>query len=370
MSKTNSQTILKIADACNLNCSYCYYYADSFSPEIPPNKLMPKHVVETYFQKVVDHCRIHGLQKYGILLHGGEPLLAGKKYYRWLFELARRYFGNEIEIEWSLQTNGVLLDDEYVGLFRENGVSISVSLDGPKEIHNRFRLDKRGRGTFAETIDALELLERNGYPPAILCTIFPDDDGHKVYTYFRSLDIKWMNFMLPDYSYDTFPYDDLSAHNKNCLAYMKGAFDAWFEEDNPAVSVQYFKDLVRSSIGERTEMCTMQESCPNFITLETNGTVNHCDVMRLSGTSNYETGVSIQEPLDAIDEHPIHRKMGEPQGLLCSTCRACEFLSSCGGHCPGTRYSEENGFDNVSIYCEFFKAFIPYVEGRVAQSLN
>lgn len=369
MIRPTEQAIFKVADACNLNCSYCYYYTPAFDAGKPP-KIMSLEVAREFFERVREHCDKYSLSSFGVLFHGGEPLLATSRYYERLFAIAEQALAGKVTVKWKMTTNGVLLSQRYIDLFRDRGVAVTVSLDGPKAVHDRFRVDHKNRGSFDAVARALDLLVRNELPVSVLCTIDPSGDGAETYRFFRSMNIERMNFMLPDYSHDTFPFPDLGQFNDACFEYMKRAFDVWLEEDNPAVSVLYFEELIRVVLGFPFELCTMQPSCPNFITVETGGDINHCDLMRLSGTANYRTGASVRQPLDAVDSHPVHAAMGEPDALLCDECRACQYLDACGGHCPGTRYSAAAGFDNVSIYCAFFKRFIPYVGSRVLTSVN
>jgi len=217
-------------------------------------------------------------------------------------------------------------------------------------------------------MQAVQALRDAAVDVNVLSVVNPDTDGRTNYLFFRSMGIKQINFLLPDYSYDTFPGKDLSSYNAQCFAFMRAAFDSWFEEDNTNVIVTYFNDLISVLLGGKADLCTMQLKCPNFITVEQDGRVNHCDVARLCGSRNYDTGLTIQQPLDAINQNEFHKALLTSSGL-CKECLDCELLFACGGHCPGTRYSSQNGLDNVSIFCSFFKSFIPYVRKRIAERI-
>lgn len=282
--------------------------------------------------------------------------------------MAKELIPSTIRIHWSITTNGTLLSKSFISLFKQEGVSITVSMDGPEQAQDRFRVTHNGSGSYKLVMEKLGILRDSGLDLKILCVVNPDFDGRDTYRFFRSLGAKCINFLLPDYSYDTFPHGDLIAYNARCFAFMKTAFDTWFDEDDPTIEVSYFRDLIRIFVGGRASLCTLQASCPNFVTVEHDGRVHHCDVARLCGEENYLTGLSLNGELDAINQNHFHKTLMSSSSA-CSTCKSCDLFFACGGHCPGTRYSSARGLDNVSIFCGFFKEFIPYVRKRVRERI-
>jgi len=363
-----TQSILKISDVCNLNCPYCYY----FTPVIPDHtrqRCIHDKTLEQFFQRVKSHCSRYHLAKFGILLHGGEPLIAGHQFIDRMFSRANEILGDSVQIEWTVQTNGVLLDSAFVKLFLAHDVGVGVSLDGTPESHDKTRVFHNGRGSSAITWRRLKDAIALGLKPGVLCVINPSEDGATIYHTFRELGITAMDFLPMDYSYDTLPEDiarDLDAYNEATFKYMREVFDAWIAEDNPHVHVRYFEELITSLLGGDVQKCTMRAQCPSFMTIEVDGSFNGCDVLRQCGASNYKTGLNVyRDEIAALRANPFHQLVTSLDGLG-PECRACEFLPSCGGHCPTSRYSSANGVLNVSVHCGFFKRIIPYVQAYVS----
>lgn len=355
----HDQTILKITDACNLNCSYCYFYAHGQHP-VETRSVMSIENVKSFAQTARRHCEDEGIDEYSIVLHGGEPLLPGLDYITKVVEICENLLMPVTSIKWAIQTNGTLLSDEMCKYLVKKDFLIGVSIDGDQKSHDRYRVDINGAGSYHAAIEGIERLISHGATCGVLCTASAEDDGAAVFRSLVSLGVPHLNLLLADYTYDDCPFE-LDWLNDATFRYFSEAFDAWLEEDNPNIHVQFFESAVRVSLGGAPTICTMSKTCPNFISFSPDGQISSCDVLG-------STGVFGKAPLAAdfsnLMEKSDHMAI-QSESFLPETCQKCDYLSRCGGHCPTTRFSSERQFDNVSIYCNFFKRFFDHVEDRL-----
>jgi uncharacterized protein len=243
--------VVKVAELCNLNCTYCYFYqGEDKSFRLRP-KFMSREVFVQMLTRVSEHCLAHPeVGKMSLILHGGEPLLIGANELEWQSKTARNILGDHLK-DIGIQTNGTLINDDFVDVIRHNNLRVGVSIDGPASVHDEYRVDHSGRGSHATVIKGLRKLQDAGLLHSVLCVINPAVSGDSVYEYFRSLGIAQMDFLLPEVTHDTKEKLYGKFGSTPVADYLTPLFDKWYMEDDPQIAVRVFSDLLHLMMGGR-----------------------------------------------------------------------------------------------------------------------
>lgn len=359
--------ILKATAFCNLNCSYCYMFNLGDRSYLGRPKVMPLELVAVTAQRITEYAVAHQQRRLLITIHGGEPLLAGRDWLRATVHQFRAASDGRVDFRFGLQTNGVLLDTDWLDLFRELGVSVSLSMDGPKHVHDRARVNHAGRGSYDEVVRGLRLLldapDVDQLFGGILCVIDPTEDGLAIYRHFRELGVSRVDFLLPlEYHWDNPPpgYEDPTA--TPFADYLIPIFDDWWAEDNPRVLVRLFFDVIKLLFGGRQHIDSLGGDPVDLAVIETDGSLEPLDALRACGDGFTQLGLNVRrDPIAALHDQPLFRAAMAGQEGLCATCQACSLRTVCGGGYLPNRYSRTRGFDNPSIYCRDLYKLISHI---------
>lgn len=358
--------VLKLASRCNLNCSYCYIYQHEDKSYLRRPKFISDEVYERTLTAMLDYCRQRG-DDYAMALtyHGGEPTLVGAGRFDRLAARAAEVLGPRLRLL-AVQTNAVLLDAGWAEVFRRHQVRVSVSLDGPPEIHDAVRVDHQGRGTYAETVAGIRLLQESGITPRILSVVNPGRSGAGAYRHFRSLGITSMDFLLPDVTHDsreTF-YGGLGP--TPVADFLIPAFDAWLDEDDPEVEVRLFSNLLRGFLGDEPGSDAFGNPLMNYLIVETDGAIEALDALRVCADGIAGSGLNVLEHGfgDLAAALPLVHQAIHQGFPLAAPCRECPEREVCGGgHLPH-RYSRARRFDNPSAWCADILKLFAHIRER------
>jgi uncharacterized protein len=362
--------IFKVTAFCNLNCGYCYMFnLKDRSFEGRP-RVMPPRVMEAGVSRVAEYARDRGLKEVTIVLHGGEPLLAGPDWFRRCVRRFREAGGDETRYRFSLQTNGVLLDPSWIDLFRELGISVSLSMDGPPAIHDRNRPNHAGRGSHAEVVRGLKLLQAApDLFEGVLCVVDPAEDGLETYRHFRGLGVTRLDFLLPlEYNWDHLPPRAEEPDATPFADYLLPVFDDWWREDDPGVHLRLFQQILFLILGAKRHLDSLGGDAVNLAVIETDGSLEPLDALRSCGDGFTRLGLDVlRDPVSALERHPLMRSAMAGQDGLCETCKDCPLHDTCGAGYLPNRYSDRNGFDNPTVYCRDLWKLISHVLDRVSE---
>jgi uncharacterized protein len=346
--------IVKVHSRCDLSCDYCYMYemADQSWRDQP--RRMSTEIAESTAQRIGEHARAHRMPDIVLILHGGEPLLAGRDLISYLVNATRESAGPGVRVDVRIQTNAVGLDDSYLRLFSELGIKVGVSLDGAVEAHNRHRRFVSGRGSHAAVSAALDRLRQDPYRHlfgGLLCTIDLRNEPVATYEALAAFDPPRIDFLLPHGTWDApppgrtpgptgAPYGD----------WLIAVFDHWYSA--PKVGVRLFEEIMRliwdgTSSGEAVGL-----SPARMVVIETDGSIEQVDTLKAVYQGAGATGLHVtRDPLDAALLLPgvVARQLGEI--ALAAQCRACPIHRVCGGGMYTHRYRSGTGFANPSVYC-------------------
>ena len=273
--------VLKLASQCNLNCSYCYVY----NHEDQGHKTRPKFISdETYsalLGRMLEYSRARDTgHSWTLSYHGGEPTLVGIDRFRRLVRTARDVLGENLSAI-SLQTNATLLNERWAEALAEDKVIVSVSIDGEPAAHDLFRVDHFGRGSYSETVRGIKALQATGLDLGILCVMNPWKSGKDAYDSIRSLGVTRMDFLLPDVSHDNKLRIYGALPPRPVSRYMLSVFDAWMAEDDPNVSVRFFRDLIQRILGVRGVTDSFSGGRSGYVIVETDGEIEANDALRV-----------------------------------------------------------------------------------------
>ena len=361
-----------IGSACNLDCHYCYYRDKSeiYSGNMP---LMSEELLEEYIRQYI--CGT-SQQSVSFCWHGGEPLMAGLPFFRRAMELQKKYAGDKV-IENSLQTNGVLLNEEWCSFFTDNNFLIGLSLDGPEDIHNAFRRDCGGAPTFARVMKGVELLKNKGVEYNILSTVnsHSEERGAEVYRFLRSLS-HYMQF-LPVVEYvrerpgkrplivSPDEEDAVEAPwSVSAIGYGKfmcDVFDEWVKYDVGNYFVQLFDITLGNWCGVAPSLCAFGEVCGDGLVVEHNGDVYSCDHFVYP---EYRLGNIKEKELAAMYKSNDQQQFGrDKRDALPMECKRCTYNFLCHGECPKHRFAyAKNGEPYMNVLCEGYKMFFRHTD--------
>ncbi|MFC0428031.1 cyclophane-forming radical SAM/SPASM peptide maturase YhhB [Chryseobacterium scophthalmum] len=363
--------LFKVASRCNINCDYCYMYNHLDQSYKSQPKIMSKEILETAATRINEYVVENSIDRIAIVYHGGEPLLLGAEVLAKHVEYVRNMIRQETIVDFSLQTNGVLLKETDLELFEKCGLQVSLSLDGGQTANDKHRLDHRGKSTFADTEKALRLLEKKPNVFAgVIAVIDPFNDPSEILSFFSNYDIPQLDFLLPDANYVTIP----PHRNEQPDIYenwLLNCFDLWFDHYS-ALKVRTFDSILASLLGAPSETDGFGFGDVGLITIETDGTYHDLDVLKITGEGTDLTrgDVKTTNIAYAIDSESVkkHRELLRKDGL-CLTCQECSVVDVCGGGAVAHRYSD-TGFLNPSIYCKELKNLIEHANKKVTDQLQ
>lgn len=350
--------ILKTAERCNLACSYCYFFFggdESYKVHSPVIKRETLTRVLDFIHKGCTDLSVEGLNVY---FHGGEPLLQKKQDFDEMCDAFRNKL-SFLRLDLSVQTNGVLIDEEWVSLFRKHSISVGVSIDGNKKDHDKYRVDHKGRGSYERTKKGLEILKEKSMgkvPFGVLGVINPQSNGREVYHHFvKELEIKSFDSLLPDYHYESAPPPSEISRFTDFLCEV---FNAWVEDDDPSVRVRFLSSVMMSLLGRNSGFLNFGAVKPDTaaVTISSDGDLSPDDTLRSTHRNIIHRNAHIDTvTLPQFLEDSIFQELAAAKTDLPKTCQECIYKKICVGGEPINRYKKENGFDNPSIYCEGLK---------------
>ena len=366
--------VLKVHQRCNLACDYCYVYtmADQSWRERP--RMMARTTWLAAADRMAEHAVTHGLPAMRLVLHGGEPLLAGADRLAALVGDFRAALPNACELDVRIQTNGVLLDVPTLERLRESGVSVGVSLDGTAADNDRHRRLPGGGGSFAAVDRALRLLGSVPYRSSfagMLCTVDPATDPLACYDALLEYAPPLLDFLLPHANWSAPPDRDPRGGPTPHGDWLVTVFDRWYDAPHQETRVRLFEDIIALALGGSGHSEQIGLSPVAVVVVESDGAIEQVDSLKSTYPGACDTGLTVHaDPLDAALSHPgvVARQIGLQ--ALSDTCRRCPVHAVCGGGHYAHRYVAGEGFRNPTVYCADMKRLIRHIVGRVNADLR
>lgn len=363
---TEFQVFVKpIGAACNLDCRYCYYLEKQQLYPADASRRMPEDLLEHYIAQHIAACPIPTVL---FSWHGGEPTLLGVDYFRKIVEIQRKFRIAGREIINDLQTNGTLLDEEWCRFLAAEGFYVGLSLDGPRELHDSYRVSKGGKPTHAQVVEGLHQLQRFGIHCDALCVVHAGNVGHPqaVYRFFKEAGIRHLVFLPLVMRADGGGVTAESVPAEAFGAFLCTIFDQWIREDIGRINVLMFEEAARPEQGAEHAVCVFRPTCGELPVLEHNGDFYSCDhfVDRAHHLGNIR-----DRSLISVLEDPAQRAFGlAKRDALPRNCRHCDVLDYCNGGCPKDRFVRSaEGESGTNYLCAGYKAFFTHARPYMRQ---
>lgn len=366
--------IVKVASRCNINCTYCYVYNKGDQTWRNQPKLMSAETIEILFNRILDHCNAHGEKSVHLVLHGGEPLMGGRKHLSLLTDARTRIFEPAgIIAKISAQTNGILLTPDLCDFLRDHQIGVGISIDGPPSYNDTARVDHQGRGTSARLEEKLQLLQKPEYKPVFggfLSVVNPDIPPQDFLDYVAQWNPPRLDVLWPNDHHDRLPTGKTAPDDTRYGDWMIALFDAWVKGGYD-FEIREFHGLMKLILGGHASSEVHGLTPVDLIVVETNGAIEATDTLK--GTCDNATVLGFN-----IFDHSFDRAVSKVdarlrhEGLegLSDKCRACPLVSVCGGgHIPH-RWNHRNGFNNPSVYCEDLQKLILHIRDHITGELQ
>jgi len=357
-----------VGPLCNLECSYCYYLETERFHKNSPKSRMSDSMLETYIRQYIEASPGPVVS---FTWHGGEPTLAGLDFYRLAMELQKRYLPEGWSCWNNLQTNGILLDDEWCSFLAEEHFDVGLSIDGTQGLHDKYRKDHSGNGTYGHAIEAIRRLKYHGIQPDLLCTVTSTaaEEPIAIYQALRDLNTGWIQFIpivrrMAD--------GEVTADSVTGEAYGKflcEVFDEWIRHDLGRLDIQLFAEMGLVWSGGNASICWMAPTCGRVLIVEQDGGVYSCDHFV---TPDHRIGDMETSSLGTLVNLPVQRRFGsDKRDRLPMQCRSCSWLSICNGGCPKDRFAfAENGEPGLNYLCSGFQQFFAHAEKPLKQIMQ
>jgi uncharacterized protein len=359
-----------VGAACNLRCRYCYYLEKERLYQAGLPQRMPDDLLEAY---IAQHIEASPDEVIRFSWHGGEPTILGVGYFQKIVAIQRRYRPSGRTIANGLQTNGTLLDENWSRFLAEKNFAVGLSLDGPREFNDAYRLTRDGRSTFDQTMRGYELLRRRHVQTDILCVVHSQSVGHplEVYRFFKRIGAPYVSF-LPLVERQTDAPGGVSSRTVPARAwgeFLCAIFDDWLGNDIGRIKIQIFEEAARTAFGQEHSLCIFRPACGDIPVVEHNGDFYSCDHFV---DPAHRLGNIREARLADLLESPAQRKFGRDKlETLPRFCLDCDVRSMCHGECPKNRFlSAPDGEAGLNYLCEGYRRFFthcrPFVDELAA----
>lgn len=369
-----SAVIVKVAGRCNINCSYCYMYNRGDSSYLQQPKKMSEGTVLSLMQRVKEHCLQNDIKRFEFILHGGEPLLAGQDFFHFFVAKAHEILSPGIIPGFAMQTNAILLNDDWCKTLGDLKIQTGISMDGTREAHDMYRVDFKGNGTYEAVVKGLKTAQQSPhmkYKPGILCVLNIDADPVDVYRSFRELGIQHVDIIIPDYNHDSPPPAKHYEQSSHAYAdWLIKLFDHWYAEGEQRLVIRYFDALIDLIMGNESDFDFLGTGKNELLVIETNGSIETVDVLKICGEGFTKTSANVSmHSFDEAMQTPLAQLYRLANIKVPKKCSVCPVLEVCGGGYIPHRYSSENGFNNPSVYCNDLLRLITHIQNRIIDDL-
>lgn len=379
-----------IGPICNLDCKYCFYLEKE---NLYPNERqwrMSDEVLEEYTRQYISS---QPGDEVFFAWQGGEPTLLGVEFFRKAVALQKKFAAGKT-ISNALQTNGTLLDTEWCEFLAKEKFLIGLSIDGPRELHDKYRVDKGQKPTFDDVMRGLELLKKHGVEFNTLTVVNRANSQQplELYRFLKSIGSQFLQFIPlversapdklkssgltfsapPDLSALDNPHPPVTEWSVEAAQYgtfLCAIFDEWVRRDVGTIFVQLFDVALGNWMGLGSSLCVFAEKCGAALAIEHNGDLYSCDHYVYP---KYHLGNLMNQNLGEMVRSPQQIKFGSDKlDLLPRFCRECEVRFACNGECPKHRFTKTpDGEDGLNYLCPAYKKFFNHIDPHMQTMAN
>jgi uncharacterized protein len=365
------QFVLKVHSRCDLACDHCYVYEHADQSWRMRPKVIAPEVVERAGARIAEHARQHHLPEVHVVLHGGEPLLAGAQRLYAIARALRAAIEPTCSLDLRIHTNGVRLNEEFCEVFLAERIKVGVSLDGDQTANDLHRTFADGRSSHALAVRGIELLRQDRYRECyagLLCTIDVRSDPVAVYRTLVDLDPPAVDFLLPHGTHDAPPPG--IGQGTPYADWLAAVHDAW-AADGRRVRVRTFDSIIATTRGGASQTESLGLEASDLLVIETDGTLEQADSIKVAFDGAPATGLDLfAHPLNEAAAHPAIQARQRGLDGLSQVCRQCPVATSCGGGLFAHRFRSGTGFDNPSVYCADLEKIITHIRADLRPAVT
>ena len=347
---------------CNLDCSYCFY--KHRAPEIGEGR---QRMSDEVLEKLVRDYMELRFPMASFAWQGGEPMLMGLDFYRKAVELQKKYGSPGQQVSNALQTNAILLNDDWCRFLHDYKFLVGISIDGPKELHDYYRKDFSGAGTFDKVVRAIDKCKEHDVEFNILVLLSNINADHpdELFDFFVDMGVKYLQFIpCVETDLETGKVSDFSITPQQYGEFMCRTFDRWYDHGPQKLSIRDFDSILSQCVAGQHTICTFSKQCSQYIVVEHSGDCFPCDFFVEPG---WRLGNIFETPIEKLASGRKKRKFARAKQSLCNKCLLCRHLAVCRGGCMKDRTALDKDWSKESYFCESYRRFFDYAIPRFMQ---
>ena len=363
-----SLLIKPASGSCNMQCKYCFYVDETEHRETPLMGKMSRDTMHTLVDKALEYAD----GSCAFVFQGGEPSLAGLDFFTDLTDYVSAHPNpKKVAVSYCFQTNGYAIDEAWCKWFAEHKVLVGISLDGPKEIHDRYRVDKQGKGTYRRVMQTIDLMKQHNVDFNILTVVSAANArrGKQVYEFFKKQDFRYQQYIE---CLD--PIGEIQGSHEYSLtparyeAFLKAQFDAWYLDMKAGRYVfnRYFENLLMLIAGQQPEACSLRGVCQAQWVVEADGSVYPCDFYALD---NWYLGNILTHSFPQLEQTRRESGFIQMSARIHEDCRSCKWLMLCRGGCRRNREPVTSDTTGKNHFCSAYGNFLEYAYPRLCDIL-
>ncbi len=346
-----SSLLIKPTSAlCNLDCTYCFYLDRATDPyKALSTRTMTAETLAAMIRNYLSYCGDQAVFAW----QGGEPTLAGHKFFEKACRLQMQYGADGQVVSNSVQTNATLLDERWCEIFKQYSFLLGVSLDGPEDVHNSYRLNKGGQGTWRRVIESVELLTKEGVDFNILCVVSRANvrRAKELYRFFRDLGVDFIQYIpLAEFNLEG-TKQPWAVTPKEYGRFLAETFRLWWP-NRKRVRIRYFDNIAEALAGLEPGNCAMHDRCDSYAVVEWNGDVYPCDFFV---REEWKLGNVRTDSFEEIAQRRSRFEFSKKKALKRPECLECKYERLCRGGCPKMREGPQGQFEDLDYFCESYK---------------
>lgn len=336
-------------------------------------KFMSLATITALADRLKSYCSAADIQFVQIVFHGGEPLLLSKEFFRESIEIFKGTCP-DIEFSFTIQTNGVQLDNDWYQFLNEHQVKIGISFDGPREQHDRYRVFHNGKGSYDEVASAVRLGKDHGLT-GILMVLNVDIPPHEFYQEIKQLGVRNLNLLFPDGHHSNLPggFDTERIGEEAYTPYadwLIALFVLW-KQDKSRPTIRFFENLIALLMGnDHIGNQAVGRKTNGIAVIETNGGIEVVDSLRACYEGITRNSINVHDGrIEDLFGDDVFELFYNSHEMVCEQCLNCPVYDICGGGFLGNRFSVDNGFDNPTIYCKDMIRLVSFLQNDIIESL-
>lgn len=356
---------------CNINCEYCFYKCLSSNREEYSKGFMTEETLERLIIQAIDYADGY----LAFAFQGGEPTLAGVEFFRRVVELQKKHNAKKLKIENTIQTNGILIDEKWAQFLAKHHFLVGLSLDGPKKMHDRFRKDVKGQGTFEQVMGTVSLFEQYGVEYNILSVITQEaaKKASYLYKFYKRQHFSYVQLIpcMDEPGRNRKEGSGLSEENPYAVnphtygTFLCELFDLWYEDftKGERMDIRMFSNLAQMAAGYPAEECGMNGCCSCYFVVEGDGSVYPCDFYCMD---EWRLG-DLSESFASLIQSGRSKEFVETSGHINPKCGKCPYYSLCRGGCRRWREPFVEGKPGLNALCPAYEMFFAHTWDRIGR---